>query len=290
MGGTRAIWNDGWKAVAISPSAPDAWADYATQEWELFDCPAPPQRVSRHLRRAPGEAAGAHRPVVDLGWPVQRAPAGESGVVEILGTERPQIPKPRDRYIYYPGCAEVPESVAPNIRNRSYTIAVEAEIETSDASGMLFSPRRSIRRSRALPQGREAQVRLQLGRHAGTDRRVDRYDHHRPPGLVGDVRARGRHHARRGDSHPPHWDHKRSARAGSKPNRASSPSPGKVSTSAKTAASRLLTTTPVPPHGRSWEASPDAPSSTSAAIRLSTSLARRQWPSPETEPYVLPAR
>src|SRR5205823_9446868 len=37
MGGTRAIWHDGWKAAALSPAAPDAWADYPTQQWELFD-------------------------------------------------------------------------------------------------------------------------------------------------------------------------------------------------------------------------------------------------------------
>jgi hypothetical protein len=50
-----------------------------------------------------------------------------------------QIAGPRNRYIYYPGCAEVPESVAPNIRNRSYTTAVEADIATTDASEVLFS-------------------------------------------------------------------------------------------------------------------------------------------------------
>jgi hypothetical protein len=33
----------------------------------------------------------------------------------------------------------VPESVAPNIRNRSYTIAVEADIATTDASEVMFS-------------------------------------------------------------------------------------------------------------------------------------------------------
>jgi arylsulfatase A-like enzyme len=29
MGGTAAIWHDGWKAAALTPSAPDMWADYA---------------------------------------------------------------------------------------------------------------------------------------------------------------------------------------------------------------------------------------------------------------------
>ena len=47
--------------------------------------------------------------------------------------------QPRNRYTYYPGCAEVPESVAPNTRNRSYTVAVEVDIESLDAEGVLFS-------------------------------------------------------------------------------------------------------------------------------------------------------
>ena len=41
--------------------------------------------------------------------------------------------------MYRPGGAEIPESVAPNIRNRSYTIAAEVEIETPEAGGVLFS-------------------------------------------------------------------------------------------------------------------------------------------------------
>ena len=41
--------------------------------------------------------------------------------------------------MYYPGTAEVPESVAPNIRNRSYTIGVQVTIDTEDAQGVLFA-------------------------------------------------------------------------------------------------------------------------------------------------------
>ena len=33
----------------------------------------------------------------------------------------------------------MPESVAPNIRNRSYTIAVEVTIDTEEAGGVLFA-------------------------------------------------------------------------------------------------------------------------------------------------------
>jgi hypothetical protein len=41
--------------------------------------------------------------------------------------------------VYYPGGSEIPESVAPNIRNRSYTIAVEVTIDTEEAEGVLFA-------------------------------------------------------------------------------------------------------------------------------------------------------
>jgi hypothetical protein len=41
--------------------------------------------------------------------------------------------------VYYPGIAEVPESVAPNIRNRSYTVGVQVTIDRQDAHGVLFA-------------------------------------------------------------------------------------------------------------------------------------------------------
>jgi hypothetical protein len=139
MGGTRAIWHQGWKAAAISPAAPDAWAGYATQRWELFNTDDDPTECH--------DLAGAEpeklQELIQLWW----AQAGQYGAlplenrnaVEILTTDRPQLTKPRNRYVYYPGTAEVPESVAPNIRNRSYTVAVEVTIDTPDARGVLFA-------------------------------------------------------------------------------------------------------------------------------------------------------
>jgi hypothetical protein len=66
-------------------------------------------------------------------------PLENRNAIEILTADRPQLSKPRNRYVYYPGCAEVPESVAPNLRGRSYTIAVEVQIDTKEASGVLFA-------------------------------------------------------------------------------------------------------------------------------------------------------
>jgi hypothetical protein len=66
-------------------------------------------------------------------------PLESRNAVEILATERPQIAKPREQYVYYPGCAEVPESAAVNIRNRSYAISAEVTIDTTDSAGVLFA-------------------------------------------------------------------------------------------------------------------------------------------------------
>jgi arylsulfatase A-like enzyme len=139
MGGTRAIWHQGWKAAAVSPSAPDMWAHYSTQRWELFDTVNDPTECH--------DLAAAHpdrlQQLIGLWWHeagrYQALPLENRDVVEILTTERPQLTKPRSRYIYYPGGSEVPESVAPNIRNRSYSIGVEVTIATEEAEGVLFA-------------------------------------------------------------------------------------------------------------------------------------------------------
>ena len=139
MGGTRAIWHQGWKAAAISNSAPDNWADYDRQRWELFNTDDDPSECHDLAAEQPERL----QELICLWWHeagrYQALPLENRGAVEILTTERPQLTKPRDRYVYYPNCAEVPEAAAANVRNRSYTIAVEVTIDTEEAGGVLFS-------------------------------------------------------------------------------------------------------------------------------------------------------
>ena len=52
---------------------------------------------------------------------------------------RPQPSEPRDRYVYYPGAAEVTESVSVSVRRRSFTIAAAVDLQTPEAEGVLFS-------------------------------------------------------------------------------------------------------------------------------------------------------
>jgi hypothetical protein len=57
----------------------------------------------------------------------------------VLTTPRPQLSPPRDNYIYYPGLAEVPESQAVNVRNRSYSIGALVDLPGPGAQGVLFA-------------------------------------------------------------------------------------------------------------------------------------------------------
>ena len=204
MLGTRAIWHQGWKAATAVPAAPESWGDFHQQRWELFDTTADPSECHDLAAEHPEKL----QELIALWWveagTYQALPLESRGAIEILGTARPQLSKPRTRYTYYPGGAEVPESVAPNIRNRSYTIAAEMEIDTERGRRRDLLPGLALRRSRPVREGRQARLRLQLARRARPDGRVRRERSDRPCGAVCDLRAGGRGDADAGHPHAAH--------------------------------------------------------------------------------------
>ncbi len=139
MLGTRAIWHQGWKAAALSPAAPESWPNFATQRWELFDTENDPSECHDLAAEQPQKL----QELISLWWAeagrYNAFPLESRNAVEILTTERPKLAKPQTQYSYYPGGSEIPEHVTPNIRNRSFTIAVELTIDTEEAEGVLFS-------------------------------------------------------------------------------------------------------------------------------------------------------
>ncbi|MER6418230.1 sulfatase-like hydrolase/transferase [Streptomyces sp. NPDC001137] len=139
MLGTRGIWHDGWHASALHPPAPSGWSGFDDDTWELY-----------HLREDRAEArdlAAEHpqkleelkrlwaREAERLGG----LPLDDRTAIEIFSTPRPQLSEPRDQYVYYPDCADVPESVAVNIRGRSYALAADVRLDTPEARGVLFA-------------------------------------------------------------------------------------------------------------------------------------------------------
>jgi arylsulfatase A-like enzyme len=138
MLGSRAIWHEGWKAVTTHPTI-SGWSHFNDDTWELYHTD-----VDRsELHNLAGEHPDRVREMVNMWF----AEAGDNGAfplddrspLEILRTPRPQLTSPRDRYTYYPDAADIPETQAVNIHNRSYSIGALVDIPAAGAEGVLFA-------------------------------------------------------------------------------------------------------------------------------------------------------
>jgi arylsulfatase A-like enzyme len=139
MLGSRAIWHKGWKAVSVHPTIA-GWGNFDRDRWELYDTDADRTEMHDLASEHPAKVQELINLWFHEAGKYNGLPLLDKTAVEVLADPtRPQMAPQRDRYIYYPGAAEVPESAAVNIRNRSYGIVVEVEIESADASGVLFS-------------------------------------------------------------------------------------------------------------------------------------------------------
>lgn len=138
MLGMRALYYEGWLATALHPPL-SGWSNFDKDVWELYDLRADRTQLHNLADEKPAlleELKGLwfYNAGVYRGLPLDdRTP------VEILASPRPQPGEPRSRYVYYPDSADVPESVAVNIRRRSYTIAAAVTIDTPEAEGVLFA-------------------------------------------------------------------------------------------------------------------------------------------------------
>ena len=139
MLGSRAIWHKGWKAVSVHPTIA-GWGHFDRDRWELYNTEEDPTESHDLAAEEPEKVQELINLWFHAAGKFNGLPLLDKTAVEVLADPtRPQVAPPRDRYVYYPDAAEVPETAAVNIRNRSYSIAVEVEIESADASGVLFS-------------------------------------------------------------------------------------------------------------------------------------------------------
>jgi arylsulfatase len=138
MLGSRGIYHRGWKANTVHPTIAN-WGNFGADRWELYHVAEDRAEVHDLSAERPDKleqlkALWYHEAGRYNGFPLEdRSP------VEVLTTPRPQLSPPRNRYVYRPGTAEVPESAAVNVRNRSFKIAVTVTVEDDAAEGVLFS-------------------------------------------------------------------------------------------------------------------------------------------------------
>ncbi len=138
MLGTRGIWKDGWKAAAVH-SPISGKGNFDQDQWELYHVEVD-RSESKNLAEENPEKL---QELIDAWFAEAKKnnilPLDDRAPAELLTIERPTQEPPRDRYVYYPDTAPVPEGVAVNVRGRSYKILANVEITSKNASGVIFA-------------------------------------------------------------------------------------------------------------------------------------------------------
>jgi arylsulfatase len=138
MLGSRAIWHAGWKAVTTHPTI-SGWGNFGKDTWELYHTDSD----RSELRDRAAEEPERLQELINLWYAEAGAndafPLDDRSALEIMLTPRPLLSAARNRYMYYPGMSEVPESQAVNVRNRSYAIGAVVDIPQPGVEGVLFA-------------------------------------------------------------------------------------------------------------------------------------------------------
>ncbi|MEJ8823927.1 arylsulfatase [Variovorax humicola] len=137
MLGTRGIWEDGWLAAATH--APLTGKGHFDQDqWELYHVAVDRSESKNVAKENPEKLQALIKAWFEEADKNMVLPLDDRSAIEQLGVERPSDEPARERYIYYPDTAPVPEGVAGNVRGRSYKILANVDL-TAEASGVIFA-------------------------------------------------------------------------------------------------------------------------------------------------------
>jgi arylsulfatase len=133
MLGHRGLWHRGWKAVTWHRPGTSFDAD----QWELYHVDDDFNEVNDLAATRPEKL----REMVERWW----VEAGKYKVLPVIGLQgRFAITSPhnlskRRRQVLLPGGQRIPNGVAPDLRNRSYSITAEVEIPEAGAEGVIVA-------------------------------------------------------------------------------------------------------------------------------------------------------
>ena len=152
MMGHRSIYHDGWRAVCPvpGPSFTEAGMGFGAMEiteeklreldakgWELY-------HVAEDYSETRNVAAENRDKLIEMiaTWYAEAGkynvlPIDSRGVTRLID-ERPQLARPRDLYVYYPGTSSVSNKIAARILNRPHSITATVEL-ANGAEGVLVA-------------------------------------------------------------------------------------------------------------------------------------------------------
>jgi arylsulfatase len=138
MFGTRGLWEDGWKVSSLH--APFTGKGHFDQDaWRLYHVDVDRSESKDLSNENPDKKQALIKAWFEEADKNMVLPLDDRSATELLTTERPSDEPVRERYVYYPDTAPVPEGVAVNVRGRSYKILANVDIADAGASGVIFA-------------------------------------------------------------------------------------------------------------------------------------------------------
>jgi len=135
MLGCRALWRDGWTAVAWHESGSD-WND---DVWELYH----QDEDFAQCRDLAAQYPEKLRALIDDWWVEAKThnvlPLDDRLYLRALDPNRPRTALPQERYTYWPDAAPVPMTALPHLLNRAHRFDAVVDMPAEGAEGVLVS-------------------------------------------------------------------------------------------------------------------------------------------------------
>ncbi|WP_281322949.1 arylsulfatase [Flavobacterium aestivum] len=138
MLGTRAIWQDGWKAVAVHSPLSDK-GKFDQDKWELYHTDVDRSEFVDLAKKNPEKLEALKKLYMEEALKNNALPLDDRDAKTLFLIERPTEEEARESYSYYPHTSAVPEAVAVSIRGKSFKIVTNVEITDANASGVIFA-------------------------------------------------------------------------------------------------------------------------------------------------------
>jgi arylsulfatase A-like enzyme len=137
MLGTRALWEDGWKAVAVH-SPITSKGNFDKDQWQLYHVDVDRAEANDVAKQFPDKLEALKKVWLEEAQKNFALPMDDRTATEQLTIKRPTEEDARENYTYYPHASPVPEAVAANIRGRAYKIVANIEV-SENCSGVIFA-------------------------------------------------------------------------------------------------------------------------------------------------------
>ncbi len=142
MFANRAIHHDGWVACTTPVGAPwdpnSPTADVIDgYKWELY-APTDFSQAENLASKMPDKLKDLQLLFYTEAARYNVLPLDNSRVARIDPAIRPSLTRGRKSFTYYEGQSRIPESAAPDIKNKSWSITAEVEVK-ADATGMIVT-------------------------------------------------------------------------------------------------------------------------------------------------------